>query len=62
VWYKQSFPYQGKTPSNYENTLKKNEGQEGKTGPFQRWVPVVEERPKGKGEGWQIWWVYFVFL
>jgi hypothetical protein len=39
---------QGETPLYYQHTLRKNEGQEGKAGPFQEWVPVRGGRTEGK--------------
>jgi hypothetical protein len=35
--------------------IKKNEGQEGKTGPVQGWVPVGRVKVNGEGEEGQIW-------
>jgi hypothetical protein len=40
--------YQGETPLDYQYTLLKNEGQEGKIGLFQKWVPVVGRCAQGK--------------
>jgi hypothetical protein len=42
--------YQGITPLDCQYILKKHEGQEGKIGLFQGWVPVGGEWAQGKGE------------
>jgi hypothetical protein len=43
--------YQGETPLDYQYTLKKNEGQEGKIDFFQGWV-IVGEGWASMGSGW----------
>jgi hypothetical protein len=40
----------------------KKEGQEGKVGTVQGWVPVRGGRASDKGEGGRIWWLYFLFM
>jgi hypothetical protein len=57
--------YQGKTPLDCQYTLNKkktHEGQEGKIGLFQGWVPVGGEWAQGKVEWGCIWWMCFVSI